>query len=27
MKKLLPLLILVSSMNAQDILTYVDNSR
>ena len=27
MKKLLPLLILVSLMNAQDILTYVDNSR
>ncbi len=27
MKKLLPLLILVSLVNAQDILTYVDNSR
>ena len=27
MKKLLPLFILVSLMNAQDILTYVDNSR
>ena len=27
MKKLLPLLILMSLMNAQDILTYVDNSR
>ena len=27
MKKLLPLLILVSLLNAQDILTYVDNSR
>ena len=27
MKKVLSLLILVSSMNAQDILTYVDNSR
>ena len=27
MKKLLPLLILLSLMNAQDILTYVDNSR
>ena len=27
MKKLLPLLVLVSLMNAQDILTYVDNSR
>ena len=27
MKKVLSLLILVSSMNAQDIITYVDNSR